>query len=40
MLDATLQIGADKEDSDKSKFVRNAIREKLVRHGIVIEDVK
>ena len=25
------------EDSDKSKFVRNAIREKLARHGIAIE---
>jgi hypothetical protein len=25
------------EDSDKSKFVRNAIREKLARHGIEVE---
>jgi hypothetical protein len=25
------------EDSDKSKFVRNAIREKLARHGIAVE---
>jgi hypothetical protein len=26
------------EDSDKSKFVRNAIREKLARHGITITE--
>jgi metal-responsive CopG/Arc/MetJ family transcriptional regulator len=28
-----LDQGAKKEDSDRSKFVRNAIREKLARHG-------
>jgi metal-responsive CopG/Arc/MetJ family transcriptional regulator len=29
-----LDQGARKEESDRSKFVRNAIREKLARHGI------
>jgi len=29
-----LDQGARKEDSDRSKFVRNAIREKLARQGI------
>ena len=24
-------------DSDRSKFIRNAIREKLARHGVIIE---
>jgi hypothetical protein len=24
------------EDSDKSKFVRNAIKEKLTRHGVPV----
>ena len=28
-----LDQGARKEDSDRSKFVRNAIREKLTRHN-------
>ena len=28
-----LDQGAKKEDSDRSKFVRNAIREKLTRHN-------
>jgi metal-responsive CopG/Arc/MetJ family transcriptional regulator len=28
-----LDQGARKEDSDRSKFVRNAIREKLARQG-------
>ena len=28
-----LDQGAKKEDSDRSKFIRNAIREKLARHG-------
>ena len=28
-----LDQGARKEDSDRSKFVRNAIREKLARHS-------
>jgi len=31
-----LDRGVKKEDSDRSKFVRNAIREKLVRHGGVV----
>ena len=26
--------GVRKTDSDKSKFIRNAVREKLARHGI------
>ena len=29
-----LDQGARKEDSDRSKFVRNAIREKLARHRV------
>jgi hypothetical protein len=36
-LESNLAHGAAKEDSDKSKFVRNAIREKLARHGILTE---
>jgi len=28
-----LDQGARKEDSDRSKFIRNAIREKLARQG-------
>ena len=28
-----LDEGAKKEDSDRSKFIRNAIREKLARHA-------
>jgi metal-responsive CopG/Arc/MetJ family transcriptional regulator len=28
-----LDQGARREDSDRSKFVRNAIREKLARHN-------
>jgi len=28
-----LDEGAKREDSDRSKFVRNAIREKLARHS-------
>jgi hypothetical protein len=36
-LETHLQRGAAKEDSDKSKFVRIAIREKLARHGINVE---
>ena len=31
-----LDEGAKKEDSDRSKFIRNAIREKLSRHGTVV----
>jgi metal-responsive CopG/Arc/MetJ family transcriptional regulator len=29
-----LDEAARKEDSDRSKFVRKAIREKLARHGL------
>jgi metal-responsive CopG/Arc/MetJ family transcriptional regulator len=29
----SLDRGARKEDSDRSKFIRNAIREKLARQG-------
>ncbi|HTB86008.1 MAG TPA: hypothetical protein VK742_20350 [Candidatus Sulfotelmatobacter sp.] len=36
-FEVPLQQGIAIEDSDKSKFVRNAIREKLARHGITIE---
>jgi len=32
-----LDQGARKEDSDRSKFVRNAIREKLARHGTPVK---
>jgi metal-responsive CopG/Arc/MetJ family transcriptional regulator len=28
-----LDQGVKREDSDRSKFIRNAIREKLARHG-------
>ena len=37
-LNAKLARGAAKEDSDKSKFVRNAIREKLARHGVLTDE--
>jgi metal-responsive CopG/Arc/MetJ family transcriptional regulator len=30
-----LDQGVKREDSDRSKFIRNAIREKLARHGIL-----
>lgn len=30
--------GVAKEDSDRSKFIRNAIREKLERAGVEIEE--
>lgn len=33
-----LDRGVDKTDSDRSKFVRTAIREKLARHGIEITE--
>ena len=36
MLLPHLDRGVKKEDSDRSKFVRNAIREKLSRHGSVV----
>lgn len=32
-----LDEGVKKEDSDRSKFIRNAIREKLAAHGILIK---
>ena len=32
-----LAQGVLKTDSDRSKFVRNAIREKLARHGVSME---
>ena len=35
-----LAEGVKKIDSDRSKFVRNAIREKLTRHGVTMEDVR
>ena len=33
-LATALLNGVRKTDSDKSKFIRNAVREKLARHGI------
>jgi hypothetical protein len=39
-LDSCLALGAAKEDSDKSKFVRNAIREKLIRHGVTVKEAR
>jgi metal-responsive CopG/Arc/MetJ family transcriptional regulator len=30
-----LDQAVKKEDSDRSKYIRNAIREKLVRHGVI-----
>jgi len=32
-----LDEGVEKEDSDRSRFVRNAIREKLLRHGNTVK---
>ncbi len=32
-----LNEGAKREDSDRSRFIRNAIREKLSRHGATIK---
>jgi len=32
-----LDKGVKKEDSDRSKFIRNAIREKLSRHGTSVK---
>jgi metal-responsive CopG/Arc/MetJ family transcriptional regulator len=37
VLIPSLDRGVAQEDSDRSKFVRNAIREKLTRHGISME---
>ncbi|HYG35353.1 MAG TPA: hypothetical protein VEC99_11240 [Clostridia bacterium] len=34
-----IDMGVQKEDTDRSKFVRNAIREKLERAGINIDDL-
>jgi hypothetical protein len=39
-LNTSLALGVVKEDSDKSKFVRNAIREKLARNGVVLEETR
>ena len=36
-LAAALDRGVQSEDSDRSKFIRNALREKLARQGITIE---
>jgi len=33
-----IERGVRKEDTDRSKFVRAAIREKLARNGIQISD--
>lgn len=35
-LEEALKTGVRKTDSDNSKFVRNAIREKLARHGVAV----
>jgi metal-responsive CopG/Arc/MetJ family transcriptional regulator len=32
-----LDEGVKREDSDRSKFIRNAIREKLLRHGTTVK---
>ncbi|HZT21642.1 MAG TPA: ribbon-helix-helix protein, CopG family [Verrucomicrobiae bacterium] len=32
---AQLDEGVRRVDSDRSKFIRNAVREKLARHGIL-----
>jgi hypothetical protein len=37
-LDPYLDLAVRREDTDKSKFVRNAIREKLVRGGINVRE--
>lgn len=34
----SLERGVLLEDSDKSKFVRKAIREKLARHGVQMSE--
>ena len=36
---AALDMGVEKEDSDRSKFVRKAIREKLHREGVLSAEV-
>jgi hypothetical protein len=33
-----IQKGVQKTDTDRSKFVRAAIREKLARHGILMSE--
>lgn len=33
-----IERGVHKVDSDRSKFIRNAIREKLLRHGIAVKE--
>jgi metal-responsive CopG/Arc/MetJ family transcriptional regulator len=35
----SLDKGVQKEDSDRSKFIRNAIREKLARQGILPKSI-
>lgn len=37
-LASALALAARQADADKSKFVRHAIREKLARAGIIIEE--
>ena len=32
-----LDDGIKREDSDRSKFIRNAILEKMLRHGIAVK---
>ncbi|MGD0252405.1 MAG: ribbon-helix-helix domain-containing protein [Verrucomicrobiota bacterium] len=32
-----LDEGVKREDSDRSKFIRNAVREKLSRHGAAVK---
>ncbi len=32
-----LDEGVKREDSDRSKFIRNAVREKLLRHGAAVK---
>ena len=32
-----LDEGVKREDSDRPKFIRNAIREKLLRHGVAVK---
>lgn len=39
-LVCALDRGVKKLDSDRSKFIRAALREKINRDGIVVEDAK
>jgi metal-responsive CopG/Arc/MetJ family transcriptional regulator len=36
---AALDRGVRREDSDRSKFIRSALREKITRQGIQIEEI-